>query len=156
MSRTIEGGFFFHRDMRHLSPTMLSKGEAPTVMNTIMLSLEVFASHGNCFACHMKWLAQSRPLHITSGFWSSQCWVTLPHRHPVIHNQKHTLFRSWRLQSKHLPPVLTVPQVLYLSKRVYIAVSNTHPPPPPSTLLSLSRQDLQPTKCSNLSHHCEE
>lgn len=54
-SRSTEGEVTPHpspssaRDMRHLLPTVLSKGEAPTVMNAIMLSFEVSASHGNCF-----------------------------------------------------------------------------------------------------------
>lgn len=120
--------------MRHLLPTVLCKGEAPTVMNAIMLSFEVSASHGNCFPLSYEMaVPATTPPHGRGGSAQSQHWVTWPpHGRAVIHNQKRTRFRPWCLQSKHLPPVLTAPHAL-------LTLFRHTPPPPPATLLSQSR-----------------
>lgn len=106
-------------------------------MKTITLSLEVFASHGNCLTLSYEIAGPVTTPHWSLhhlGLQSSQRQVTMPHRHTVIHNHKQTSFRQWRLQSKHLPPVLTVPQAVLTFLNV-AAWPLIHPTP-----LSPSRQ----------------
>lgn len=63
--------------------------------------------------CRMKWLSRRRPLHMAAGLRAESALGYLaPHRRTVIHNQKRSRFRPRRLQSKHLPPVLTAPHAL--------------------------------------------